>query len=110
MGVKYLNDAIAIDPANPLPYLKLAIGYTEGGHAAGMGGEAANRAKAYAMKALELDSTLADAHVVLATRYLYTEWDFAKSRISLKTCNGTEPQQLNSLYTLRMVSYPLGKS
>ena len=84
MGVKYLNDAIAIDPANPLPYLKLAIGYTEGGHAAGMGGEAANRAKAYALKALELDSTLADAHVVLATRYLYTEWDFAKAEYHLK--------------------------
>ena len=84
MGIKYLNDAIAIDPANPLPYLKLAIGYTEGGHAAGMGGEAANRAKAYAMKALELDSTLADAHVVLATRYLYTEWDFAGAGYHLK--------------------------
>ena len=84
MGVKYLNDAIAIDPANPLPYLKLAIGYTEGGHAAGVGGEAANRAKAYAIKALELDSTLADAHVVLATRYLYTEWDFAKAEYHIK--------------------------
>ncbi|MCK7539424.1 MAG: hypothetical protein MZV63_55220 [Marinilabiliales bacterium] len=37
MGIRYLNDAIALDPANPLPYLKLAIGYTEGGHAAGLG-------------------------------------------------------------------------
>ena len=84
MGIRYLNDAIALDPANPLPYLKLAIGYTEGGHAAGLGAEAANRAKAYAMKALELDSTLADAHVVLATRYLYTEWDFARAGYHLE--------------------------
>ncbi len=91
MGVKYLNDAIAIDPANPLPYLKLAIGYTEGGHAAGIGGEAANRAKAYALKALELDSTLADAHVVLATRYLYTEWDFAKAGYHLKRAMELNP-------------------
>ncbi len=83
MGVKYLNDAIAIDPANPLPYLKLAIGYTEGGHAAGIGEEASKRAKAYALKALELNSTVADAHVVLATRYLYTEWDFPKAEYHL---------------------------
>ena len=91
MGVKYLNDAIAIDPANPLPYLKLAIGYTEGGHAAGIGEEASKRAKAYAIKALELDSTLADAHVVLATRYLYTEWDFAKAEYHLKRAMELNP-------------------
>ena len=36
------------------------------------------------MKALELDSTLADAHVVLATRYLYTEWDFARAGYHLE--------------------------
>ncbi len=90
-GVKYLNDAIAIDPANALPYLKLALGYTEGGHAAGIGEEGAKRAKAYAMKALELDSTLADAHVVLATRYLYTEWDFEKAEYHLKRAMELNP-------------------
>ena len=83
-GLKYYNEAITIDPLNPKPYLRLAIGYSESGHAAGIGGEAANRAKAYAIKALELDSTLADAHVVLATRYLYSEWDFDKAGYHLK--------------------------
>ena len=82
-GIKYINEAIAIDPANPRPYLSLAIGYSEGGHAAGMGEDAGNRAKAYALKALELDSTLAEAHVVLATRFLYTEWDFKKAEYHL---------------------------
>jgi tetratricopeptide (TPR) repeat protein len=91
MGVKYLNDAIAIDPANALPYLKLAIGYTEGGHAAGIGEDASKRAKAYALKALDLDSTLADAHVVLATRYLYTEWDFAQAEYHLKRAMELNP-------------------
>jgi TolB-like protein/Flp pilus assembly protein TadD len=91
MGVKYLNDAMAIDPANPLPYIKLAIGYTEGGHAAGIGEEASKRAKAYALKALELDSTMADAHVVLATRYLYTEWDFAEAEYHLKRAMELNP-------------------
>ena len=97
-GLKYLNDAIAIDPANPLPYLKLAIGYTEGGHAAGIGDEASNRAKSYALKALELDSTLADAHVVLATRYLYTEWDFKNAEYHLERAMELNPSS-STAYT-----------
>lgn len=90
-GLKYLNEAIAIDPADPLPYIKLALGYSNAGHAAGIGDEAANRAKSYALKALELDSTMADAHVVLATRYLYTDWDFVKAEYHLKRAMSLNP-------------------
>ncbi|MCJ7819778.1 MAG: hypothetical protein MUP53_01130, partial [Bacteroidales bacterium] len=90
-GLKYLTEAIAMDPADPQPYLKLALGYSEAGHAAGIGDEAANRAKSYALKALELDSTLADAHVVLATRYLYTDWDFVKTEHHLKRAMELNP-------------------
>ena len=90
-GLKYLNEAMAMDPADPQPYLKLALGYSNAGHAAGIGDEAANRAKSYALKALELDSTLADAHVVLATRYLYTDWDFVKAEYHLKRAMQLNP-------------------
>jgi tetratricopeptide (TPR) repeat protein len=90
-GLKYLNEAMAMDPADPMPYLKLALGYSNAGHAAGIGDEAANRAKSYALKALELDSTLADAHVVLATRYLYTDWDFVKAEYHLKRAMELNP-------------------
>ncbi|MCJ7448438.1 MAG: hypothetical protein MUO72_12175 [Bacteroidales bacterium] len=90
-GLKYLNEAMAMDPADPQPYLKLALGYSNAGHAAGIGDEAANRAKSYALKALELDSTLADAHVVLATRYLYTDWDFPKAEYHLKRAMELNP-------------------
>jgi tetratricopeptide (TPR) repeat protein len=90
-GLTFLTEAIAMDPADPLPYLKLAIGYTESGHAAGIGDEGSNRSKSYALKALELDSTLADAHVVLATRYLYTDWDFVKAEYHLKRAMELNP-------------------
>ena len=43
------------------------------------------------LKAIELNSTLADAHVVLATRYLYTEWDFAKAGYHLKRAMELNP-------------------
>ncbi len=83
-GIKYLNDAIAIDPTDPLPYVGLALGYSNSSHAAGMGEDATKRAKKYAQKALELDSTIADAHVVLATTYLYKDWDIKAAELHLK--------------------------
>jgi len=83
-GLKYFNKAMAINPLDPLPYLGLARGYGNTGHAAGIGTDAPNRARDYALKALELDSTLADAHAILGHWYLYTGWDFEKAEKHLK--------------------------
>ncbi len=66
-GLKYLNEAIAMDPAEPLPYVALAVGYSNTSHITSAGTEAPKLAKAYAEKALELDSTLAEPYAVLAT-------------------------------------------
>jgi tetratricopeptide (TPR) repeat protein len=83
-GLKYYNKAMAINPLDPLPYLGLARGYGNSGHAAGIGTDAPNRARDYALKALELDSTLADAHAILGHWYLYTGWEFGKAEKHLK--------------------------
>ncbi len=83
-GIKYLNDAMAIDPTDPLPYVGLALGYSNSSHAAGLGADATRRAKKYAQQALELDSTIADAHVVLATISLYKDWDLKGAEFHLK--------------------------
>jgi tetratricopeptide (TPR) repeat protein len=98
-GVKCFNDAIEIDPADPLPYLGLAIGYGTAGHTSPVAEDASNLAKGYALKALSLDSTLADAHVVLATRYLYTEWDFDAAERSLKRAMELNPNIPSVHYT-----------
>ncbi|NIM57499.1 MAG: protein kinase [Candidatus Aminicenantes bacterium] len=76
-GLAHFREAIENDPADPLPYVGLALGYCMMGH----GGpdsalEAFPLAKAYALKALELDETLADAHSALAQTKLYYEWDW----------------------------------
>ena len=76
LGIKFYNDAIAIDSTDPLPYLGLALGYSLTGHISGVVPDAAERAIENAQHALSLDSTLAEAYVVLATRPLYTDWDF----------------------------------
>ena len=90
-GLKYYNEAIAIDPSDPLPYLGLALGYSNTGHVSPVADDASNRAKAYARKALELDSTLADAYSVLATKYLYTDWNFPEAEKALRAALRLNP-------------------
>jgi tetratricopeptide (TPR) repeat protein len=75
-GLKYFNEAMAIDPLDPLPYLGLARGYGESSHGAGIGVDAPNRARDYALKALELDSTQSDAYAILGHWYTYHGWNF----------------------------------
>lgn len=98
-ALKCYNEAMAIDPSDPLPYLGLALGYSNSGHMSPVAEDASNRAKSYAIKALELDSTLADAHVVLATRYLYTEWNFPKTEYHLKRAIELNPSIPSAHYT-----------
>ncbi len=76
-GLAHFREAIENDPADPLPYVGLALGYCMMGHGGPESAlEAFPLAKAYALKALELDETLADAHSALAQTKLYYEWDW----------------------------------
>ncbi len=75
-GIKYYNEAMAVDPLDPLPYIGLARGYGESSHGAGIGADAPNRARDYALKALELDSTMSDAYAILGHWNIYHGWNF----------------------------------
>ena len=67
MGIKFFKEAIAIDPSDPLPYLGLAHGYSLAGHVSGIAPNAAELAVENAHKALAIDSTLAEAYVILSS-------------------------------------------
>jgi len=101
-GVGYYKQAIEIDPADPEPYIGLAVGYGSAGHGAGIG--SLEMAKAYAIKAIELDTeelhpNLADAHVVLAERYLYHDYDFVNAEHHLKRAIDLNPSSAPARYT-----------
>ena len=83
-GIKYFNDAMAIDPLDPLPYIGLARGYSDSEHGAGLGTDAPNRGRDYALKAIELDSTIADAYAILGHWNLYKAWNFDEGERYLK--------------------------
>lgn len=75
-GLAYLHQAIEKDPADPLAYGGLALGYAASAHGPGAPSDALERAEATALKALELDDTLAEAHAALAHIKEYRDWDW----------------------------------
>jgi TolB-like protein/AraC-like DNA-binding protein len=75
-GIAILQEVIDMDPADPLPWAGLAIGYSIIGHSPSTIEQAYTRAKSAAQKAISLDETLAEAHLALALVALYDEWDW----------------------------------
>jgi eukaryotic-like serine/threonine-protein kinase len=84
-GNEYFQQAIAKDPNYALAYAGVADSYVQ------LGGwliylspsEAGPKAKAAAMKALELDDSLAEAHAALARAYFYG-WDWRSAEREFK--------------------------
>ena len=80
-GLAYFQKAIEKDPSYALAYAGVADAYAvgNGGYLHLSPQEARPKSKAAALKALELDDSLAEAHTTLADTYLYYDWDFAKA-------------------------------
>lgn len=77
-GRQYFQQAIAIDPNYALAYSGLAVAYSG---PANFGitppNEAYPKAKEAALKALEIDDTLAEAHASLALIKTFYDWDWS---------------------------------
>ncbi|UCC39895.1 MAG: protein kinase [Candidatus Aminicenantes bacterium] len=90
-GLKYMQQAIDIDPANPLPYAGLALGYCLIGHGPSPPPDAFARAKATALKAEELGGTLAETEAALGQIYLYSEWGWAGAEQAFRRALALNP-------------------
>jgi len=84
-GMAYARQAIEADPGYAAAYAWIAFTY---GNLATFGtlppSEAAPKAKAAALRALEIDESLADAHTALGALQAYYEWDLRGAERSLK--------------------------
>jgi len=77
-GLDYFQKAIARDPKYALAYAGVADSFVVlGGHARLPATEALPKAKEAALKALELDPSLAEAHTSLAFVKFSNDWDWA---------------------------------
>jgi DNA-binding winged helix-turn-helix (wHTH) protein/TolB-like protein/Flp pilus assembly protein TadD len=75
-SVDYFERAVAIDPAYSLAYAGLADAWVSLAADAVPAIEAVNRSRRAATKAIELDETLAEAHVSLGRVKAYYDWDW----------------------------------
>jgi len=78
-GMRFLHQAVAIDPAEPLAYAGLAQGYITLGHGGSEEADVYPRAKAAAEQALKLNPDMAEAVGALAEVALYYDWDWARA-------------------------------
>lgn len=84
-GIKYLHEAVRLDPADPLAYAALAMGYVNIAHGPSPGKrDLYQRAEAAARQALKLDNTLAEAHTAIAEVRMYFDWDWEGSEKSFR--------------------------
>jgi len=80
-SIEYLQQAITKDPKYALAYAGLADSYLSLGS---FWVEAISEAKSAALRAIELDPTLAEAHVALGHIRLWLDWEWAGAEIEFK--------------------------
>lgn len=99
----YFNQAIEKDPGYALAYAGLALTYTLGPDWGNAPPETSHpKAKAAALRALELDGSLAEPHAVLGMYFSHAEWNWAEAEkefrraIELKPDYATAHQWLST--------------
>lgn len=97
-GIEFFQQAIDLDPNYALAYAGMADSY--GFLASATGGhpprEVYPKAKAAALKALELDDTLGEAHCSLGFFHLLYDWDFAAAEREYKRAIELSPNYANA--------------
>jgi tetratricopeptide (TPR) repeat protein len=79
-AINYFQQAIEIDPTYALAYAGLADTYYRLSNVYASTREAMPKAKAAAIKALEIDETLSEAHAALGLIKLFYEWDWLAAK------------------------------
>src|SRR6185369_12513799 len=109
----YFQQAIAADPGFAPAYSGLADSYSSLGASSIVGGlaprQAMPEAKAAALKALQIDGTLAEAHTSLAIVHLLYDWDLAASEKEFRRAIVLDPNYAAAHHWYSHCLLPLGR-
>jgi DNA-binding winged helix-turn-helix (wHTH) protein/TolB-like protein/thioredoxin-like negative regulator of GroEL len=109
-GIEYFDQAIRVDPNYALAYAGLADSYnvlSQFGDLAPY--EAMPKAKAAALRALEIDDTLAEAHASLALVNKVYDWDWAGAETEFKRAIELNPNYANARHWYAMFLSAAGR-
>ena len=90
-ALEYYRQAIEIDPNYALAFTGIAYAYNTASDWYLPPNEVMPKVKAAALKALERDNTLAEAHILLGVTAFWYEWDWAACERELKRAIELEP-------------------
>jgi TolB-like protein/DNA-binding winged helix-turn-helix (wHTH) protein/Tfp pilus assembly protein PilF len=109
----YFQKAIAADPGYAPAYSGLADSYSSLGASSIIGGlpprQAMPEAKAAALKALQIDGTLAEAHASLAMVHLLYDWDLAACEKEFRRALELDPNYNAAHHWYSHCLLPLGR-
>jgi TolB-like protein/Tfp pilus assembly protein PilF len=106
-AIQYLQQAIERDPGYAPAYAELASCYTDNSYLEYLPPlEVYSKAKAAAIRAVEIDDQLAEAHTALAAVYYQMDWKFIEAEKALKRAIELNP---NNLRTLIYYAWMLGE-
>lgn len=109
-GIEHFRRAIEIDPAYALAYTGLADSYNLLTFYGGVRpGETFPKAKAAAMRALELDDTLAEAHASLGYAQMMYEWDWRGAERSLRRAVELNPNSATARHWYSEYLWAMGR-
>jgi eukaryotic-like serine/threonine-protein kinase len=104
---EYFEEAIRIDPSYAAAYAGLANYYWSTPNLGPR--EAMPRARENALKALELDPDLAQAHATVAAIHFYADWDFTAAENEFKRALELNPSDAESHRIYSFFSAALGR-
>ena len=108
-GIEILEDIVDHDPQNALAYAGLGYGYAMLGHSP-MPQWMSPASKLASQRALELDDSLAEAHLSVGSLKLYYEWDFSAAETHFRRAIELNPSlasaYFNLSYLVDLYGYP----
>jgi serine/threonine-protein kinase len=109
-GIGYFQKAIGKDPTYALAYAGLADSYVLLNEYAGLPSrETFPKAKAAALKALEIDDTLAQAHATLAFVHEFFDWDFSAAETEYRRAIELDPKYPTAHHWYSLLLSELGR-
>jgi adenylate cyclase len=95
-GLELLTQAVELDPNYSLAYVGLAYYGVATADWLLPANDVMPKAKEAALKALEIDETLPDAHSTLAVLYVWYDWDWEAAKRAFKRAFELDPDLLNA--------------
>src|SRR6266851_1255189 len=108
-ALEYYRQAIEIDPNYALAFTGIAYAYNTASDWHLPPNEAMPKVKAAALKALERDNTLAEAHILLGVTAFWYEWDWAACERELKRAIELEPNNAEAHHQYELYLAAMGR-